>query len=130
MTPSQFREKWIPLLTLDRGSFDEFDQDLKELVDPLQAEIYALREAISPGRIKDLCYYVGVARRMRERELVIRPMELSPLPASRRLRYTIWIDDVSVHSTLWFFRMTWPRPKPQDRFQSFLIIELGRRIGE
>ena len=43
----------------------------------LKAEIEnkALREAISPGRMADLDYYVSVAKKMRDRELRIRPME-------------------------------------------------------
>ena len=36
-------------------------------------QVNALKEAISPGRIRNLDYYLEVAAKMRERERAIRP---------------------------------------------------------
>ncbi len=38
-------------------------------------ELKALREAVSPGRQSTPEYYIGVARRMREKQLVIKPLD-------------------------------------------------------
>lgn len=47
-------------------------RQLKADIDDLERQLRALKEAISPGRVGGLNYYIGVAQRMREKELKIK----------------------------------------------------------
>lgn len=49
-------------------------KDAMDRIGTLTVELDTLREAISPGRIGDLDYYVGVAKKLREKQAVIRPI--------------------------------------------------------
>ncbi len=54
----------------------ELDAALTKLA-AAEANTARLKEAISPGRTANLEYYIGVADRMRAREMIIKPMEVT-----------------------------------------------------
>jgi len=63
---------------------------IHDFVVEILAENVALKESVSPGRQGSLAYYLGVARKMREKETVIKPME-SPREMILEHRVESWV---------------------------------------